>query len=161
MRTSRRLRLVLTCLLVAGLSVALITACGGGEEAATATPTATWTPAATATPTRVASPIATAVPTGTAAPTATRVPSATAAATPTVLAAPPQPGDFADYPAAIASYLTETGGSPSCLTELFATWDMPTAVPEWAGEGSPIDSYAGAGSVDCGVGDLDGDGEDE
>jgi hypothetical protein len=78
-----------------------------------------------------------------------------------VVAAPFQPSDFADYPATIASYLTETEGSPSCLTELFATWDMPTAVPGWAGESSPVDSYAGAGSVDCGVGDLDGDGEDE
>lgn len=160
MRTSSRLRLVLTCLLVAGLSVALITACGGEEEV-TATPTATRTPAATATPTRLATPTATATRTAGPTATATRVPSPTAAATPTVVAAPPQPSDFADYPAAIASYLTETGGSPSCLTELFATWDMPTAVPGWAGEGSPVDSYAGAGTVDCGVGDLDGDGEDE
>jgi hypothetical protein len=80
---------------------------------------------------------------------------------PTVVAAPLQPSDFAGYPAAIASYLTETGGSPFCLTELFAAWDMPTAVPQWAGEGSAVDSYAGAGSIDCGVADLDGDGEDE
>jgi hypothetical protein len=107
-----------------------------------------------ATPTRVATPTATAVPTRTAAPTptATRVPSPTAAATPTVVAAPPQPSDFAGYPAAIASYLTQAGGSPSCLAELFAAWTMPTAVPQWAEE---------SGSVDCAAGDLDGDGEDE
>jgi hypothetical protein len=65
---------------------------------------------------------------------------------------PSQPGDFADYPAAIAGYLTVAGGSPSCLAELFAAWDMPTAVPDWAGK---------SGSVDCAAGDLDGDGEDE
>jgi hypothetical protein len=52
----------------------------------------------------------------------------------------------------MASYLTQTGGSPSCLAELFASWDMPTAVPGWAEE---------SGSVDCAAGDLDGDGEDE
>jgi len=135
--------------------VALATACEGEEEqTATATPTATRTPAVTAAPTRVASPTATAAPTRTAAPTptATRVPSPTAAATPTVVAAPPQPSDFAGYPAAVASYLTQTGGSPSCLAELFAAWTMPTAVPEWADE---------SGSVDCAAGDLDGDGEDE
>jgi hypothetical protein len=80
------------------------------------------------------------------------VPSPTAAATPTVAAAPRQPGDFADYPAAIAGYLTVASGSPSCLAELFAAWDMPTAIPEWAEE---------SGSVDCAAGDLDGDGEDE
>jgi hypothetical protein len=154
------LRLALICLAVAGLAAALLTACGGGEEgAATATPTATVTPAVTATPTRVATPTVTATRTPT--PTPTRVPSPTAVATPTVVAAPSQPGDFADYPAAIAGYLTATGGSESCLTELFAAWDMPTAVPYWAEEGSAVDSYAGTGSVDCGVGDLDGDGEDE
>jgi len=158
-----RLRPALLCLAVAGLTAALLTACGGEEEAATATPTATVTPAVTATPTRVATPTVTATPTGTVAPTptATPLPSSTAVATPTVVAAPSQPGDFADYPAAIAGYLTVAGGSESCLTELFAAWDMPTAVPGWAGEGSAVDSYAGAGSVDCGVGDLDGDGEDE
>jgi hypothetical protein len=147
-------RLALACLVVAGLTAALLTACGGEEEAATATPTATVTPAATATPTRVATPSVTATPTGTAAPTPTPtpVPSPTAVATPTVVAAPSQPGDFADYPAAIAGYLTAAGGSESCLTELFAAWDMPTAVPDWAEE---------SGSVDCAAGDLDGDGEDE
>lgn len=155
MHATSRLRFVLICVVVAGLTAALLTACGGGEEeAATATPTAARTPAVTATPTPVASPTATAAPTRTAVPTptATRVPSPTAAATPTVVAAPAQPGDFADYPAAIAGYLTESGGSPSCLAELFAAWDMPTVVPEWAGE---------PGSVDCAAGDLDGDGEDE
>jgi hypothetical protein len=106
------------------------------------TPTATVTPAVTATPTRTAVP----------SPTPTRVPSPTAVATPTLVAVPSQPGDFADYPAAIAGHLTMAGGSPSCLAELFATWDMPTAVPEWAEE---------SGSVDCAAGDLDGDGEDE
>jgi hypothetical protein len=158
-----RFRFSLVCLAVAALTAALATACGGEEEAATATPTAAVTPAVTPTPTRVTTPAATATPTRTAVPTPTptRAPSPTAVATPTLVAVPAQPGDFADYPAAIASYLTEMGGSPSCLTELFATWDMPTAVPYWAGEGSAVDSYAGAGSVDCGVADLDGDGEDE
>jgi hypothetical protein len=85
-------------------------------------------------------------------PAPTRAPSPTAIATPTVVAVPAQPSDFADYPTAIASYLTETGGSPSCLAELFAAWDMPTAEPDWAGE---------SGSVDCAAGDLDSDGEDE
>jgi hypothetical protein len=146
------LRLAFTCLAVVGLTAGLATACvEDEEEAATATPTATATPLVTATPTP------TAVPT----PTPTPAPSPTVAPTPTVIAVPSQPGDFADYPATIASYLTDTGGSPSCLTELFTAWDMPTAVPDWAGEGSAIDSYAGPGSVDCGVGDLDGDGEDE
>jgi hypothetical protein len=147
MHAISRLRLALICLAVAGLAVALASACGGGEEgAATATPTATRTPAVTATPTRVTTP--TVAPT----PTATLVPSPTVVATPTVVAAPAQPGDFADYPVAIAFYLTEAGGSPSCLAELFAAWDMPTAVPGWAEE---------SGSVDCAAGDLDGDGEDE
>ncbi|KPK48078.1 MAG: hypothetical protein AMJ77_00970 [Dehalococcoidia bacterium SM23_28_2] len=63
-----------------------------------------------------------------------------------------QPGDFADYPGAIAGYLTVGSGSPSCLAELVAAWDMPTAVPGWAEESS---------SVDCAAGDLDGDDEDE
>jgi hypothetical protein len=150
-----RLRLALTCLVVAGLTAALATACGGDEEeATTATPTVTETPAVTATPTRVATPTATATPTRVAAPTptATQVPSPTAVATPTVTAAPRQPSDFADYPAAIVGHLTQAGGSPTCLAELFAAWDMPTAIPEWAEE---------SGSVDCAAGDLDGDGEDE
>jgi hypothetical protein len=73
------------------------------------------------------------------------MPSPTAVATPTVIAVPTQPGDFADYPAAIASYLTEMGGSPSCLTELFAAWDMP-------------DAEVG---LHCAEGDLDGDGDEE
>ncbi|MGQ9571846.1 MAG: hypothetical protein ACUVV3_01440 [Dehalococcoidia bacterium] len=128
---------------MAGLIAGLAAACAGEEEeAATATPTATATPAVAATPTRTAAPT----------PTATRVPSPTATATPTVVAAPSQPGNFSDYPAAIASYLTEMGGSASCLAELFAAWDMPTGVPEWAEE---------SGAVDCAAGDLDGDGEDE
>jgi len=139
--------------LVVALAAGLATACQEEKEGPPSpTPTATRTPAATATPTRVASPTATATRTAAPTATATRLPSPTAAATPTVVAAPPQPGDFADYPAAIASYLTQTGGSSSCLTELFAAWDMPTAVPEWAEE---------SGSVDCAAGDLDGDGEDE
>jgi len=121
---------------------ALASACEGEEEAATATPTATGTPAVTATPTTMPTPT----------PTATPVPSPTVVATPTVVVVPTQPGDFADYPAAIVGYLTQTRGSPSCLAELFAAWDMPTAVPEWADE---------SGSVDCAAGDLDGDGEDE
>jgi hypothetical protein len=150
-----RLRLALICLVVAGLIAALAAACDGEEEeAATATSTATVTPAATATPTRVATPTVAATPTGTVAPTPTAmpVPSPTAVATPTAVAVPSQPGDFADYPVAIASYLTEAGGSPSCLSELFAAWDMPTAVPGWSEE---------SGSVDCAAGDLDGDDEDE
>ncbi|UCH86758.1 MAG: hypothetical protein JSU97_09650 [Dehalococcoidia bacterium] len=129
------------------MAAALATACEGEEEeAATATPTAT--------PTRVATPTVTATPTPTTepTPTATLVPSPTVVATPTVVAAPSQPGDFADYPAAIAGHLTVAGGSSSCLAELFAAWDMPTAVPGWAEE---------SGSVDCAAGDLDGDGEDE
>ena len=143
MHAINRLRLACICLLAAGLTAALAIACEGEEEeAATATPTATGTPAATVTPTPTAAPT----------PTATPVPSPTAVATPTVAAVPLQPGDFADYPAAIAGYLTETGGSPSCLAELFAAWDMPTAVPEWAEESS---------SVDCAADDLDSDGEDE
>jgi len=145
---SGRLRLAFICLVVAVLTAALTAACEGDEEeAATATPTATETLAVTATPTRVATPTATATPTRTAAPTptATQVPSPTATATPTVVAVPLQPSDFADYPAAIASYLTETGGSPSCLAELFATWDMPD------GEVGPR----------CARGDLDDDGEEE
>jgi hypothetical protein len=117
----------------------LVTACGGEEEAAIATPTATMTPAVTATPTRVATPTVAATP------TATPLPSPTVVATPTVVAVPAQPGDFADYPFTIASYLTETGGSPSCLAELFATWDMPD------GEEGPR----------CARADLDGDGEEE
>jgi len=144
----------LICFVVAGLTAALASACEGEEEAATATPTATETPAVTATPTTVPTPTATATPTRTAAPTptATPLPSPTALATPTAVAAPRQPGDFADYPAAIAGYLTVAGGSPSCLAELFAAWDMPTAIPEWADE---------SGSVDCAADDLDSDGEDE
>ena len=155
MHATSRLRIVLTCLVVAGLTVAFASACEGGEEeAATATPTGTRTPAVAGTPTRVASPTATATATRTVAPTptATRVPSPTATAMPTVVAAPPQPSDFADYPAAMASYLTGTGGSPSCLAELFAAWTMPVVAPEWADE---------SGAVDCAAGDLDGDGEDE
>jgi hypothetical protein len=154
MHAASRLRLVLICLAVAALTAALATACKGEEEAATATPTATVTPAVTPTPTRVASPTVTATPTRTATPTLARtpVPSPTAVATPTLVAVPSQPGDFADYPAAIVGYLTQTGGSPSCLAELFAAWDMPTAVPEWAVE---------TGSVDCVEGDLDGDDEGE
>ena len=143
MHAISHLRLALICLVVAGLAAALATACEEGKEGvATATPTATGTPAVTATPTPTAAPT----------PTATPMPSPTAVATPTVVAAPSQPGDFADYPAAIAGYLTVAGGSESCLAELFAAWDMPAAVPEWAEE---------SGSVDCAAGDLDGDGEDE
>jgi len=138
-----RLWLALTCLVVAGFTAALATACEGEEEEApTVTPTATGTPAVTATPTRTAEPT----------PTPTPLPSPTAVATPTVIAVPSQPGDFADYPAAIAGYLTVASGSPSCLAELFAAWDMPTPVPGWAEE---------SGSVDCAAGDLDNDGEDE
>jgi len=152
-----RLPFALTCLVVAGLTAALASACEGEEEEApTATPTATEAPAVTATQTRLTTPTVTATPTAvaspTATPTATPVPSPTAVATPTVTAAPRQPSDFADYPAAIAGYLTVAGGSPSCLAELFAAWDMPAPVPEWAEE---LDS------VDCAAGDLDGDGEDE
>jgi hypothetical protein len=142
-----RLRSAFVCLAVAALAAALATACGGEEEAAPATPTAAVTPAVTPTPTRVATPTATATPTRTAVPTPapTRAPSPTAVATPTLVAVPAQPGDFADYPAAIASYLTEMGGSPSCLAELFAAWDMPD------GQVGPR----------CAAGDLDGDGEEE
>jgi len=135
------------------LTMALATACEE-EEAATATPTTRATPTVTATPTAPITPTAEAtqspVPTPTA--TATPVPSPTAAVTPTAVAAPMQPGDFADYPGAIAGYLTVGSGSPSCLAELVAAWDMPTAVPGWAEEPS---------SVDCAAGDLDGDDEDE
>ncbi|UCH86830.1 MAG: hypothetical protein JSU97_10045 [Dehalococcoidia bacterium] len=122
--------------------LALVVACEEEEEeAAVATPS----PTATATPTRTAAPTA----------TETRVPSPTAAATPTVVAVPPQPGGFADYPAAIADYLTATGGSPSCLDELLAVWDMPTTVWDMP---TALEEY---GAVDCAAGDLDGDGEDE
>jgi hypothetical protein len=69
-----------------------------------------------------------------------------------VVAVPSQPSDFADYPAAIADYLTAAGGSPFCLAELFAGWDMPTVVPDWAEESA---------AVDCAAGDMDSDGEDE
>ncbi|MGB6837268.1 MAG: hypothetical protein WBF66_06155 [Dehalococcoidia bacterium] len=73
------------------------------------------------------------------------MPSPTVVATPTVVAVPSQPDDFADYPDAIASYLTETGGSPSCLAELFAAWDMPD----------------GEVGLRCASADLDGDGQEE
>ena len=147
MHAISRLRLALICLTVTGLTAALATACEEGEEgAATATPTATGTPAVTATPSRTAAPTPTPTATAEPSPTPTPLPS------PTVVAVPSQPSDFVDYPVAIASYLTEAGGSPSCLAELFAAWDMPAAVPGWAEE---------SGSVDCAAGDLDGDGEDE
>lgn len=140
MDVSSRLRLALVCLLVAGLTAALATACEGEEEeTATATPTATRTPAVA--PTATATPVPS--PTTIAMPTPTRI--AVPTATPTVVAVPARPGDFADYPAAIVGYLTQMGGSPSCLAELFAAWDMPD------GEVGPR----------CARGDLDGDGEEE
>ena len=60
-------------------------------------------------------------------------------------AVPAPPAEFDAYPDAIAAYLTERQGSPSCLEELFAAWDMPQ--PAF---GRP-----------CAASDLDGDGQDE
>lgn len=110
--------------LLSALALALI-ACAGGEEEGPATPTGT--PGATATPAAAASPAATAAP--------------------TEVAIPAQPRNFADYPTTIAAYLTEAQGSPSCLSELLRTWDMPEAT-------TPSPEH-------CGIGDTDGDGEDE
>ena len=76
-------------------------------------------------------------------PTASPTPAATA--TPPTVAVPTPPSEFTGYPDAIAGYLTETEGSPSCLAELFAAWGMPE--PTF---GPP-----------CAAADLDGDGDDE
>jgi hypothetical protein len=76
-------------------------------------------------------------------PTVSPTPAATA--TPPAVAPPAVPREFAGYPDAIAGYLTETEGSPSCLAELFAAWAMPE--PTF---GPP-----------CAAADLDGDGRDE
>jgi hypothetical protein len=75
----------------------------------------------------------------------TASPTPAATATPPAVAPPAAPSEFAAYPDAIAGYLTETEGSPSCLAELFATWGMPD--PTF---GPP-----------CAAADLDGDGRDE
>jgi len=72
----------------------------------------------------------------TASPAGTRPPAASV---------PAQPAEFAAYPDAIAAYLTEAQGSPSCLAELFDAWDMPEPA-----SGSP-----------CAAADLDGDGRNE
>ena len=66
-------------------------------------------------------------------------------ATPPAVAVPTPPAEFAAYPDAIAAYLSETQGSPSCLAELFSAWSMPQ--PTF---GPP-----------CAAADLDGDGQDE
>ena len=57
---------------------------------------------------------------------------------------PAEPSEFQAFPAVIADHLTQTGGSPDCLAELFAAWDMPSD-----------------GTTPCVAADLDGDGEDE
>ncbi|MDP2948318.1 MAG: hypothetical protein Q8P22_02115, partial [Chloroflexota bacterium] len=139
----------LAWLLAVALAAGLATACQEEKEGSpTPTPTATATPVRTGTPTAVATrtPAATRTTTPTAA--ATSTPTATA----TAVAVPAQPSDFSRYGSTIARYLTASGGSPTCLAELFATWSMPTPVSEWATE---------SGSVNCAAGDLDGDGQDE
>jgi hypothetical protein len=57
---------------------------------------------------------------------------------------PAEPSEFQAFPAAIADHLTQAGGSPDCLAELFEAWDMPSD-----------------GTTPCVAADLDGDGEDE
>ncbi len=57
---------------------------------------------------------------------------------------PAKPSEFQAFPAVIADYLTQAGGSPDCLAELFTAWDMPSDE-----------------STTCVAADLDGDGEDE
>ncbi len=57
---------------------------------------------------------------------------------------PAKPSEFQAFPAAIADHLTQAGGSPDCLAELFEAWDMPSD-----------------GTTPCVAADLDGDGEDE
>src|SRR4030042_6301176 len=76
-------------------------------------------------------------------PTASPTPVPTA--TPPAVAVPAPPSEFTGYPDAIAGYLTETTGSPSCLAELFAAWRMPE--PTF---GPP-----------CAAANLDGDAADE
>jgi hypothetical protein len=78
-------------------------------------------------------------------PTTSPTPAATATATPPSVAVPPLPSEFAAYPDAIATYLTEAQGDATCLAGLFAAWDTPE--PTF---GPP-----------CVAADLDGDGDDE
>ena len=61
---------------------------------------------------------------------------------PPAVSVPTPPAEFAAYPDAIAAYLTEAQGSPDCLAELFAAWNMPQPTPHAA----------------CLQADLDGDG---
>jgi len=78
-------------------------------------------------------------------PTASPTPTASATATSPAVAPPARPSEFAAYPDAIATYLTEAQGDATCLAALFAAWDMPQ--PTF---GPP-----------CAAADLDGDGRDE
>jgi len=64
---------------------------------------------------------------------------------PPAISVPTPPAEFAAYPDAIADYLTKTGGSASCLAELFDAWKMPQPTPH----------------ADCQQADLDGDGRNE
>ncbi len=82
------------------------------------------------------------LPSPTASPSA--APSPSPSPTATAAALPERPERFEDLPAAIAGYLTQTGGSPDCLAALFEAWEM-----------------ASDGTADCAAADLDGDGEDE
>jgi hypothetical protein len=78
-------------------------------------------------------------------PAASPTPAVTATATPPSVAVPAQPSEFAAYPDAIAAYLTEAQADATCLSQLFAAWEMPE--PAF---GPP-----------CAAADLDGDGRDE
>jgi hypothetical protein len=57
---------------------------------------------------------------------------------------PAEPSEFQAFPAAIADHLSQVGGAPDCLVELFEAWDMPSD-----------------GTAPCVAADLDDDGEDE
>ena len=105
-----------TVFLPALLLVAMAVACGGDQDVQ---PTISVSPTTDAAPSPTPSP--------------TDSPSLSA-----------KPSEFQAFPAAIADQLTQAGGSPDCLAELFEAWDMPSD-----------------GTTPCVAADLDGDGEDE
>jgi hypothetical protein len=71
-------------------------------------------------------------------------PSSEVSPTATPVSLPEKPSSIDEFPATIADYLTQAGGSPDCLAELFEAWEVPSD-----------------GTMPCVAADLDGDGEDE